>query len=821
MDGHQAPEGTTRQRRSILLTAAAIWLLAGAGLSHAAVTFTDTGATLLTASWGSPAWGDFDADLDLDLVLTHPGYTWEWLTMAFRNDGAGTGTFSAFTPGLAGVTYGSTAWGDYDNDGDLDLVLTGYSASGLVARIYRYDGGTTFTDINAGLPGVREGSAAWGDHDNDGDLDLVLTGRSGSGGIARVYRNDGNGVFTDVNAGLPGVSESAAAWGDYDNDGDLDLLLAGTVASGWIARIYRNDGNGTFADINAGLLGLGLTSAAWGDYDNDGDLDLALIGRYVEECGDGYWCKYGYSRIYRNDAGAFTDIHAGLLGAWDGSVAWGDYDNDGHLDLALTGMYYDHPLGRQYGAASRIYHNNGDGTFTDINAGLPHAYHSTMAWGDCDNDGDLDLLLTGVEEREYSWGPVMSAIYNNDGAPTNTRPDAPTNLTAELSGDLLTLSWDAATDDYTPTAGLSYNIRVGTTSKGGQICSPLAFHRTGFRRVVALGNAQQRTSWSIRVPPWPRVFYCGVQAIDGAWAGSAFTPEVVCRPASPCVVHPTAIEFGPSCISVEDVRVDSFLVGNAGTAAISGNISESCEYFWITRGEGPFTLQPGESFQVVVNFHPTVSGEYTCVIGTGCADCPEVVCHGTGQDATPIALSVEGRWTGRAVELTWTPPGEQPAAEFEVQRTEQETGVMTLLDRAAITQRGSSFLLQDDTVEPGRTYTYTLILRERALPAARAETVVQVPAIPSALLQSQPNPFAALTRIPFALATESRVRLEILDIQGRLVRALVDGVLRGGFHSREWDGRNDQGEVAPNGLYFYRLAIEGGPQRVGKAVLRR
>ncbi|MDO8834678.1 MAG: VCBS repeat-containing protein, partial [Vicinamibacterales bacterium] len=109
-------------------------------------------------------------------------------------------------------------------------------------------------DIAAGLEAVRYSSVAWGDYDNDGDLDILLTGEYAFGApISRVYRNDG-GSFVDIAAGLEGVRDSSVAWGDYDNDGDLDILLTGEGASGYVSRVYRNDG-GSFVDIAAGLEG--------------------------------------------------------------------------------------------------------------------------------------------------------------------------------------------------------------------------------------------------------------------------------------------------------------------------------------------------------------------------------------------------------------------------------------------------------------------------------------------------------------------------------------------------------------------------------------
>jgi len=312
-------------------------------------------------------------------------------------------------------------------------------------------------------------------------------------------------AFTDIGAGLMGVSEGSAAWGDYDNDGDLDILMTGNTGSGRISRVYENDA-GTFTDIAAGLTGVYSGSVAWGDYDNDGDLDILMTG---------YTDSYEHiSRVYENDAGTFTDIAAGLTGVRYGSVAWGDYDNDGDLDILMTGETgsFEH--------ISRVY-ENAAGTFTDIAAGLTGVWYGSAAWGDYDNDGDLDILMTGNTGSGY-----ISRVYENDGAPANTAPTPPTNLSCFVVGNLATLSWNAATDNETPSAGLTYNLRVGTTPGGDEICSSMADPASGYRRVVQLGNTNHNTTWAITLPdtlpPWA---YWSVQALDGAFEGSAFAAE--------------------------------------------------------------------------------------------------------------------------------------------------------------------------------------------------------------------------------------------------------------------------------------------------------
>ncbi len=461
-------------------------------------------AALADAYYSSTAWGDYDNDGDLDILLT--GDTGSgYISVVYRNDGGG--VFTDINAGLTGVHYGSTAWGDYDNDGDLDILFTGNTGSGLISVVYRNDGGGVFTDINAGLTGVYLSSTAWGDYDNDGDLDILLTGNTGSGGISVVYRNDGGGAFTDINAGLTWVWVSSTAWGDYDNDGDLDILLTGGTGSGYISVVYRNDGGGVFTDINAGLTGVAAGSIAWGDYDNDGDLDILLTG---------YTASGGISVVYRNDgAGAFTNINAGLTGVFNSSTTWGDYDNDGDLDIMLTGETGSTRI-------SVVYRNDSGGVFTGINAGLTGVSNSSAAWGDYDNDGDLDILLTGLTQ---SGG--FSAVYRNNSPVANTVPASPANLSVSLSGSSATFSWDASTDNETPQAGLTYNLRIGTTPGGSEVMSAMADASNGYREVVQLGNTNHNTSRTVNLDLQAGVYYWSVQAVDHAFAGSPFAAEKI------------------------------------------------------------------------------------------------------------------------------------------------------------------------------------------------------------------------------------------------------------------------------------------------------
>jgi hypothetical protein len=319
------------------------------------------------------SWVDYDSDGDPDLYVTNHLQP----DRLFRNDGGGAFVDVTAAP-LGHAGQGSHGcWGDYDGDGDPDLYLTVRSAPNV---LYRNDGGS-FTDVSAApLNDAGESrGAAWADYDNDGDLDLYL---ANYGQANKLFRNEGDGSFVDATtAPLNDAGQgTGVAWADYDDDGDLDLYLANTDTTP--NRLFENLGGGSFTDSTPTPLadtGQGR-GVAWGDYDNDGDLDL-----YLANGGS------GANKLFRNDGGgAFTDVTGGPLGDTNDSrgVAWGDYDNDGNLDLYVANL----------NAPNRLIRNLGGGSFSDV-TGVPlddAGYGIGVAWADYDGDGDLDLYLANA-----------------------------------------------------------------------------------------------------------------------------------------------------------------------------------------------------------------------------------------------------------------------------------------------------------------------------------------------------------------------------------------------------------------------------------------
>ncbi len=416
--------------------------------------------------YGSGEFADIDNDGDKDLVMagyiesTTPGFK------IYRNDGKG--RFSGIKP----VSNSSQSYADVDKDGDLDLLITGIDSSSVpTANLYLNDGKGNFYNNGAGLTGVNFGSSAFGDIDSDGDMDIVITGyKAASNFISCIYINDGSGKFTKSqqssdgsSAVLTGVYYGSSIFGDVDNDGDPDLIISGKSSSGDITRLYINNG-GSFSEASTLLTGVYYSSAMFGDFDKDNDLDLVYTG---------YSSPY-YAGIYTNSkintnnkcfGSDYLEAVTGTLslaGAYNGSVNFADVNGDGWLDLFITG----HTSGVNY--SSRLYINNATqdlDPFTYSAQSIIGVWPGSSNFGDIDKDGDQDLIICG-----NTGSSLIVSLYTNDSS-GNFTLQAVNGLTGVTSGassladfdgdgdlDLIVTGNTSTSSSVIPSVSVYYNV---------------------------------------------------------------------------------------------------------------------------------------------------------------------------------------------------------------------------------------------------------------------------------------------------------------------------------------------------------------------------
>ncbi len=478
--------------------------------------FVSSDQELRSLTRGALAWGDYDNDGDPDLLQLGQNRSGVARAVFYENNDK---VLTEKDQDLRGLKEGDAAWGDYDNDGDLDLVLSGENDSNTrFIELYTNDKNNDTGQLvleNSLSPGVAFGSVDWGDADNDGDLDLAILGQSDSRfegvSLTLVLLNTGSGEFAPSLNELPGLSNGEARWADIDNDGDLDLGAVGwTVQNEFQLKVYRNDGAGILSDSNAGLEGLLAGDIAWGDYDNDGDLDLAAAG----------WSQQSnahQSRVYQNDgSGGFENITGDdLIGLWIGDLAWGDIDNDQDLDLLISGQAADQSGVLQV-VENTIGQTNPAEPFVMQNLSiLEGLFASSVTVADIDGDGDLDVISMGDKDADGKT-PFVAVNDNLVGKyNSNIAPTVPLPLEPQDNGSSITLTWETAIDDGNPAPeGLSYNIQVGTSFAGNEILSG--------KTAVGLGNVGHGLVHQLNDLDSGN-YYWAVQAVDAGFAASAWS----------------------------------------------------------------------------------------------------------------------------------------------------------------------------------------------------------------------------------------------------------------------------------------------------------
>lgn len=448
---------------------------------------------------------------------------------------------------------------DYDNDGDMDVLILGRISSvakgSSEAYIYRNDGNGIFNRVHLPLKSTVYGNIYWEDVDHDNDLDFLLSGDV-SKEHNKLYINQGNDVFTeqyiDVENGNMGYLK------DLNQDGLMDIVVID-----WFIKIYLNTGDFEFEEISIDFpANTNGTRISFGDYNNDNYEDFFITGvnnnkeKVVFE-----------NHVFKNDkTGHFNKLAVQFYPLSDVWPHWQDFDSDGDLDILISGYDSENDAKKNI-----FYQNNGNDSFIEVNNNYPNYSYASSSFADIDNNGYIDILVSTRLENEGNtktylffnqgnWNftesndlgilendwfniqfadidndtfldiggttinsSVSTEIYhNNSSFDANNQPVAPVTIGAEQDEDELMLSWNPSSDEETNTTALTYNLYV----KSGNYwqISPNSNTETGYRTINERGNMDFRTHITLNTSDWNEGHYFwGVQAIDQSYLASAFS----------------------------------------------------------------------------------------------------------------------------------------------------------------------------------------------------------------------------------------------------------------------------------------------------------
>nr|WP_321228936.1 T9SS type A sorting domain-containing protein [uncultured Psychroserpens sp.] len=443
--------------------------------------------------------GDYDNDGDLDIIIMGRNSEMHY-TLIYNNDGLGNFTLSPIAL-QDNYRNGEVQFIDYDNDNDLDIFISGLVQSGdYKSRLYQ-NNANIFTEVPFVFGGnIINNQFDWGDLDMDGDLDLLLTGASS----AYLYRNDGNNSFTSLSHTFSSTNQGKILIGDLDNDGDNDIVAAGLGSSG--LDIYKNNGNFSFS-LELSLENFFNGDMELRDFDGNGLIDIIKNGNVDSGNSSKMYFNNGGFSFTENTSTVFTSVGD------NSNFVSADYTGNGELDFLIIGRISPYT---ELNFSASIFENSGSLTYTEnMNIGVVGNSFDDIEIGDFDNDKDIDLFALRSD---------MSSIYMNQSSIQNTAPNPPANLSSSVIDSNVVLNWSSSTDGESPQKQLTYNMYVGTAPGITNVVSPMADLNTGYRKVVGIGNYQYKNQATLKDLP-NGTYYWAVQSIDNQYEGSVFSIE--------------------------------------------------------------------------------------------------------------------------------------------------------------------------------------------------------------------------------------------------------------------------------------------------------
>lgn len=478
--------------------------------------FTEVDNSIPGLSNASVSWADFDRDGDKDIAIMGSSNTEGRVLRVYMNDNS---VFFDSNQNLTNMSDGDIAWVDINNDGYVDLTSMGISANGIEFLMYlNEEGNSLVANTDHSIEALGDGQMEWGDFDNDGLKDLILTGLDSNNQlVTKLYRNiDGAGNFElDESFQEQGILNGDIRIIDLDLDGDKDLIYTGEdINSNSIGEARMNTlftdsitnfqlfGNYLLRESSIEFINTDSTTLIFqmGE-DGDGD-NVFYVGSFVSES----WNQT--STYYENNR--FTNFFRSS-NYTNGDIAIADGNNDGQFDLIVTGEDAD-------GSPQTDIWFSYNGTYELQDFGIRDLRNSNADWIDYDNDGDLDIFISGTDQN----GDV-SLIYQNGlvSARANQKPSTPSGLSlVDLGNGNVRFEWNRPMDDYS--SNLEYNLRIGTEPGEGQILNPASDRVSGdilIQETPLTSNGFYETNLA------PGTYYWSVQAVDGGFLGSEFAEE--------------------------------------------------------------------------------------------------------------------------------------------------------------------------------------------------------------------------------------------------------------------------------------------------------
>ncbi|MBN1479105.1 VCBS repeat-containing protein [candidate division KSB1 bacterium] len=827
----------------------------------------------------------------------------------------GNGTFDKISTGQIVTNeypaYTST-WGDYDNDGYLDVFIANRFSN--KPELYRNNNGNgTFAKITTGAIAITYGDyhgACWGDYNNDGYIDLFAA-RFGSPNF--LYKNNrGDGTFTKITTGhivTQSASSHSASWCDYDNDGFLDLF----VLNGGNNFLYHNNGDETFSLVSQGDIATDSDysiGCSWGDYDGDGWIDV-------------YVTNYGSNNCLYKNYGPTTGFKKML---WNSSIvndvdksessAWVDYDNDGFLDLYVANENQQ----------NKLYVQRSDGFYSHFDELITGDTDPTFgcAWADLDRNGFPDLLLANTSGTNDLY---MNAGNNNNwlsvtciGTQSNKAAiGARIGVKAVINGysrwqwrQISSQTGGYGENSLVATFGLSDAIRVDSLRidwpSGCQtIRTNVATNQ--LLSITEVLNAQ----WSVPITiinsgsQFIRTFGGDARATDGFDDGI----DIPAPPPGQGFYAYFAIPQFPSYLE-RDIRTwaSPFETVLEWSLVLQNTGDQSTTLRWDgtqVPPEGTFTLVADTPVDMRKQSEYTITADHICTIryskeqtyvyvftqpGWHMISLPLIPSDATVSHLFPSALGGVayawdaatqayqtvtqltvgmGYWIAIPAATSDTVRG-QPVfsytlslqqgwhllgsvyggADFSSPFDDPDGSVYTPAYgwsvpngpyyNATFLHAGESYWVAafnpcELTVGSPSSTALSSLERQtttgdaahffsvfgEAPPLPPTETAIQsAPSLPDSfiLLQNYPNPFNPETVIRFEVPEAVHVSIDIYDVQGKKIRSLLDEHTSAGKHQLLWDGLSDTGEAVPSGVYFVRMTSPAGSFTIKASLIK-